>query len=50
MQLYARAALYGAAADVTMGGVHPGDTGTRATAEFWIEFLPSVLNMSSHSN
>ena len=41
--LYARAALYGAGADVTMGGVHPGDVGTRAIAEYWIEYLPSIL-------
>ena len=27
--LYARDALYGDGADVTMGGVHPGDVGTR---------------------
>ena len=42
--LYARAALYGDGADVTMGGVHPGDVGTRATAEFWIGHLPSILS------
>ena len=42
-ELYARAALYGGAGDVTMGGVHPGDVGTRATAEFWIGFLPTLM-------
>eukprot|EP01050_Picozoa_sp_SAG11_P009040 SAG11_NODE_827_length_6974_cov_4.300945_2_plen_600_part_00 len=41
--LYARAALWGSAADVTMAGVHPGDVGTQATAEFWLGFLPALL-------
>eukprot|EP01051_Picozoa_sp_SAG22_P004113 SAG22_NODE_213_length_15041_cov_3.683732_5_plen_97_part_00 len=42
--LYARAALWGSGADVTMAGVHPGDVGTQATAEFWAGFLPGVLD------
>lgn len=42
-QLYSRVALYGGAGDVTMGGVHPGDVGTRATAEFWTDYLPSLM-------
>eukprot|EP00662_Eupelagonemidae_sp_cell21_P039541 gene39541-7072_t len=41
-RLYERSALYGAAADVTNAGVHPGDVGMRALAEFWTEFLSTL--------
>ena len=32
-----------------MAGVHPGDVGTRATADFWIEFLPTLLGAAHAS-
>jgi len=42
--LYERTVLYGAKGDVTESGVHPGDIGTRATADFWIDYLPTLLS------